>query len=57
MSDPTYDRTVIDADPVWKLAFVMSEIANDGAPIGWGKYIPLAHGLLAIYDLTEKSRG
>ena len=33
MNDPTYDRDEIRRNPVWELAFVLSEIQNDGAPL------------------------
>lgn len=52
--DKTYDRKVIDKDPIWKLAFWMSEIDNDNAPIGWNNYIPLARSLTDKYELVEK---
>ena len=48
MSDPTYDREVIKADPVWEAAFIMSEMLNDNAPIGWGEYIEAAR---MVYNL------
>ncbi len=45
--DPTYDTAVIDANPEWRLAFWMSELDNDNAPLGWFRgYINLAHALL-----------
>ena len=47
MNDLTYDRKIIDLNPVWKLAFIISEIENDNAPIGWGQYISLAGNLIA----------
>lgn len=37
MNDPTYERDKINANPVWELAFSLSEIENDNAPIGWGQ--------------------
>lgn len=40
--DPTYARDLIDKNPVWKLAWRMSELANDHAPIGWSRYVPIA---------------
>ena len=46
MSDPTYVKEEIDANPEWKLAFLLSEIMNDGAPLGWSKYIWIAKCLL-----------
>jgi hypothetical protein len=53
MNDPTYDRELITANPEWELAFVLSEIQNDAAPIGWGKYIFAAECLLASYDIKR----
>lgn len=40
MNDPTYDKEVIDRNGVWKIAFTLSEMVNDMAPIGWSKYVP-----------------
>jgi hypothetical protein len=54
MKDPTYVREEIESNPEWELAFTMSEIDNDNAPIGWGRYIPLAHGILANYEVNRK---
>lgn len=48
--DPTYVRAEIDANPVWKLAFYLSELRNDDAPIGWSRYIPEAERQLASGD-------
>jgi len=45
MNDPTYDRMEIDGDPTWKLAFVLSELDNDNAPLGWGEYISVARAI------------
>jgi hypothetical protein len=45
MSDPTYVKAEIDANPIWRTAFWLSEIHNDGAPIGWSRYIPIAESL------------
>lgn len=45
--DPTYQKDLIDANPVWKKAFELSEMYNDNAPIGWSTYIPEAERLLA----------
>lgn len=44
--DPTYVTAAIDANPAWRLAFRLSEIDNDNAPIGWGDYITLANWLI-----------
>lgn len=56
MTDPTYDRARIDADVVWELAFSLSEIMNDNAPIGWAKYIPIAECLLVGHTIVRKDR-
>ena len=42
MNDPTYVKAEIDANPDWALAFRMSEVDNDNAPIGWFRYVTLA---------------
>lgn len=42
MNDPTYDKRDIEANFTWRIAFMLSEYYNDNAPIGWGKYIPIA---------------
>ena len=54
MYDPTYVKAEIDKRPEWELAFTLSEIQNNNAPIGWGKYIFLAKMILAIYDVKKK---
>jgi hypothetical protein len=54
MSDPTYVKDVIQANPIWELAFSLSEIMNDNAPIGWSKYIFPAECLLAHYEMKRK---
>lgn len=57
MADPTYQKEQIDANPVWQLAFSLSEIQNDNAPLGWGKYIWIAECLLANFDVKRKPNG
>ena len=42
MSDQTYVKAEIDANPTTALAWRLSEIDNDNAPIGWSKYVPMA---------------
>lgn len=49
-NDPTYIQEEIQRNPIWKLAFTMSEIDNDNAPLGWGKYIRLARWILEDYS-------
>jgi hypothetical protein len=56
MADPTYIREDIDANPEWQLAFSLSEIQNDNAPLGWGRYIWVAQCLLANYDIKRKAQ-
>lgn len=56
MADPTYDTEAIKHNPVWELAFSLSEILNDNAPIGWGRYIVAAECLLARYEMTLKDQ-
>jgi len=55
MRDPTYAKDEIEANPVWQLAFSLSEIENDNAPLGWGDYIFAAECLLAAYDIKRKT--
>jgi hypothetical protein len=54
MSDPTYNNEAIAKNPVWQLAFDLSEIHNDAAPIGWGRYIFVAECLLSLYEMRRK---
>lgn len=53
--DPTYVKEHIDANPIWKLAWRLSEIDNDNAPIGWWRYINLARWLLSTFIMTERT--
>lgn len=54
MIDLTYNVDEIRANPIWDLAFVLSEIKNDDAPLEWSMYIPLAKTLLSIFDIKRK---
>ena len=54
MKDPTYNLKDIKENPEWDLAFALSEIRNDGAPLGWGSYIITARCLLSLYDIKPK---
>lgn len=56
MNDPTYVRAEIDAKSEWRLAFRLSEVHNDNAPIGWSSYIGLASWLLKNFNMTERKR-
>ncbi len=42
MTDPTWNKEEINANPIWKVAWIISECVNDNAPIGWSKYIHAA---------------
>lgn len=53
MDDPTYDKNEIAKNQVWQLAFDLSEMQNDNAPIGWGKYIWVAECLLRRYEMKR----
>ena len=65
MSDPTYVKAQIDANPVWAVAWWLSEIHNDAAPMGWARYIPIAEELQGrprpepreAYDLCRRFFG
>ena len=54
MNDPTYKQAEIRANPEWDLAFVLSEIQNDAAPIGWSRYVLAAKCLLGAFDVRRK---
>lgn len=54
MEDPTYSGAIINKHPIWQLAFILSEVLNDRAPIGWSKYIGAAKCLSAYYDFKQK---
>jgi hypothetical protein len=49
MTDPTYVKAAIDANPIWRLAFLLSEQDNDSAPSGWGRYIWRAEGIAKAF--------
>ena len=53
-SDPTYITADIEDNPAWKLAFWLSEVDNQHAPLGWSRYIPLATCLLATFDMRKR---
>lgn len=55
MIDPTYNQQEIDANPVWQLAFFLSEIQNDNAPLGWSIYIFVAKRLLENFEIKRKA--
>lgn len=57
MSDPTYVREEINANPVWRTAFILSECLNDRAPIGWGKYIWIAEQVHKALAAAPPSTG
>jgi hypothetical protein len=51
MTDPTYRKSEIEANLEWHVAWVLSEIENDNAPIGWSRHINTARCLLAAFDI------
>jgi hypothetical protein len=53
-NDPTYVKAEIDANDAWHLAFRLSEVDNDQAPIGWSRYVPMARWLLENFDMKPK---
>lgn len=55
MKDPTYIKDEIIQDPEWELAFTLSEMQNNNAPIGWSEYLPLARALLSIYKMERRN--
>lgn len=56
ISDPTYNREEISKNLEWELAFVLSEIINDNAPIGWSRYISVAHSLITTFHIVSRKR-
>ncbi|KKK55730.1 hypothetical protein LCGC14_3071620 [marine sediment metagenome] len=56
MTDPTYEKEKIEADPIWRLAYLLSEFHNHNAPIGWSNFISDAQQLLEHYEMTPIHR-
>lgn len=54
MNDPTYDKELIKKDPIWYTAWILSEMYNDQAPLGWSKYIGGAKELMKHLDIKCK---
>lgn len=54
LPDPTYVMTEINANPIWKFAFELSEIDNETAPIGWYRYVTLATWILLKFDRKKE---
>ena len=54
MSDPTYVKAEIDTNPTWRLAWLLSEVDNDNAPIGWFRYIHMAIWLCDCFEMIER---
>lgn len=36
----------LERNGVWHIAFILSEMVNDNAPIGWDRYIPDAERII-----------
>lgn len=56
LPDPTYSQEEIANNPKWQLAFSLSEMFNNDAPLGWSKYIHYAEMLLSNYDIKRKAK-
>lgn len=56
MTDLTYVKEEIESREDWRVAWVLSEILNDAAPIGWSRYIGAAQCLLAEFDMKPKGK-
>lgn len=56
MADPTYEKNRIEGDGTWHIAYILSELVNDNAPIGWGKFIPIAENAVANARKQERSQ-
>lgn len=54
MLDPTYVKEEIEANIEWYLAWILSEIYNDMAPLGWSRYQTTARELLRVFDIKKK---
>jgi hypothetical protein len=52
VEDFTYDKDVIETKREWALAFRLSEVHNDNAPIGWTHYIGLATWLFKNFNMN-----
>ena len=53
MLDPTYVKEEIENNLEWNLAFVLSEMLNDSAPLGWSRYIWIAKALMKKFEIKE----
>lgn len=56
MKDPTYNKAEIQKNKAWCVAFVLSEVMNYDAPIGWSKYIPIAECLLDAFEMKSRRK-
>ena len=52
-NDPTYVAAEISANPIWALAFSLSEVDNDNAPLGWFRYIHVARWVIENYKPSD----
>ena len=51
------EKEIIEKDPVLQLAWDLSQIIDDGAPIGWWKHKTTAACLLNGYEMKRKGWG
>lgn len=56
MIDPTYDTDEIKKNKVWYLAYVLAQIKDDNAPIGWSRWITTAECLMHNFNITPKKK-
>lgn len=49
-----YDRVVIDANPALYLAWVIAQIKDDNAPIGWWAHVSFALMLLDNFEIKKR---
>lgn len=54
MEDPTYNTEEIKQNPIWHVAWVLAQIKDDNAPLGWSKWISTAECLLGTFDIIPK---
>ena len=40
-------------DPNERMAYYLSELDNDNAPIGWRRYLPMATSIVRKFDLAK----
>ena len=49
-----FEREVIDANPVLHLAWVIAQIKDDAAPLGWWRHVSFAEMLLDNFEIKPR---